>query len=469
MKHLSHKWSVLLAVLLGTFTVILNTSLLNPAIPFFVRQFQIDEFQASWIINIYILVVGITLPLTGFLSERYGAKKIYIAGLFLFLIGSIAASAAGNLPVLIISRGLQGLGAGLLTPLSITLIFAAVPIQERGVATGIWGVVSMVAPTVGPTLGGVIVDFGSPRLLFLANLPTGVLGLIAAIGLIQPSATGKPGPFDKKGYLTVFLGVGLTLYALGKMGTFEQALSPLNWLLLAGGLVSLVLFVIHQQAIQHPLLHLSLLKIRPFRTGTIVTTLGAVGYYMSFFLIPLVLQDVYHYSATVTGLMFIPDALMTGIFMIVGGKILDRNGAKNVVAAGLFIVGITTLLLGWLSAESPLWYIALLLAVRGAGFGLSCIPATTAGMGTLPEHRLVEGSVLNDLVEQLVSSFAIVIALLAFVLRRGHSVARHVPLEVANLQVANSLFLVLGGLTFVVLVIWWREFQSGTVRGGSEE
>ncbi|MCM3748847.1 DHA2 family efflux MFS transporter permease subunit [Paenibacillus pasadenensis] len=456
MKQNTRTWPVILAVLLGTFTVILNTSLLNPALPAFAEQFKTDELSVSWIINSYVLVMGLTLPLTGFFSRRFGSKKVYLAGLILFLIGSAAAAASGNLPVLITCRALQGFGAGLLTPLSITLIFAAVPVEQRGMATGIWGVVSMLAPTLGPTLGGLVIDHGDPVLLFLINLPTGLLGLIAGIVFLKPdSESNQTSPFDAKGYLFLAAGIGLSLYALGEMNTVERTSSLLHWGVLFAGLAFMLLFIVGRR--KHSLLNFSLLKIREFRIGTVVTTLTAVGYYLSFFLIPIVIQNVYHLSATYTGLLFIPDAIMTGIFMLVGGKILDRNGARKVVAWGLFITGVTTLLLGCLTPDSPFWYITLLMALRGAGFGLSSIPATTSGMGALPEERLVEGSVLNDLIEQLASSIAIVICMLAFVTWRDGAVAnRQLSLETANLNVSNGLFLALGVLIFVVLFAWLR-------------
>lgn len=237
-------------------------------------------------------------------------------------------------------------------------------------------------------------------------------------------------------------------------------MNPVNWTLLTAGVICLILFAVHERKTETPLLDLSLLKIRLFRMGTIVTTLIAIGYYVSFMLMPILLQEVYKYSATVTGLLYIPDALMTGIFMIIGGKMLDRRGAKYVVATGLAVIGLTTLLLGRLDDASPLWYIAVLLAVRGAGFGLSSIPATTAGMGALPEHHLVEGSTLNDLVEQIASSFAIVVCLLAFEFYFSSPLSGFRPAEQENLEIINSIFTVLGILNLLVLGLWWKSFHK---------
>ncbi|MDR6552955.1 MDR family MFS transporter [Paenibacillus qinlingensis] len=457
MKQDTRKWPVILAVLLGTFTVILNTSLLNPALPAFAEQFKVDELSVSWIINIYVLVMGLTLPLTGFFSRKFGSKKVYLVGLVLFLIGSALAAVCGNLAALIACRALQGFGAGLLMPLSITLIFTAVPAQERGMATGIWGVVSMLAPTIGPTLGGLIIDHKDPSLLFLINLPTCLLGLITAVRFLKASDSDnkQDSPFDAKGYLYLSAGIGLSLYALGNMNTVENVSSLFHWGLLLAGICCIIIFIFGRR--KHSLLNLSLLKIQQFRVGTIVTTLTAVGYYLSFLLIPIIIQNVYHYSATYTGLLFIPDAVMTGIFMLAGGKILDRKGARNVVAWGLGITGVTTLLLGCLTSTTSFWFITLLMAVRGAGFGLSSIPATTAGLGALPEDSLVEGSVLNDLIEQIVSSVAIVICLLAFVIWRDASaVSQHHSIEAASLNVSNGLFIALGIVIFFVLFVWLR-------------
>jgi EmrB/QacA subfamily drug resistance transporter len=460
MKPQSHKWLVILALLLGTFTIILNTSLLNPAIPYLAGLYGVHSMNASWIINIYVLISGLTLPLTGYVSERFGTKNIYLAGLAVFLLGSVLAACAWSMPVLIACRGLQGLGAGLAMPLVIALIFEVFPVHQRGLAAGIWGVVSMIAPTIGPAVGGLIVDHGSPKLLFLVNLPVGLLGLVAAWRFVRPSPRHAGMPFDKRGFVLIAAGVGLTLYALGTLNTMENVYNPYNWLMLGLGLLGIVLFIIRQRGRAQPLLELALLRIRLYRISTIVSTLLSVGFYASFFLIPMLMQQVYAYSATATGLLFIPDALMTGIFMMIGGRILDKKGARGVVAAGLLLVGVTTLLLGILSMDTPFWYIVLVMSIRGAGFGLSSIPATTAGMSALPESKTVHGSVLNDLVEETVSSFAIVVCFLVIQMRLPLAEAAHAGAAPAlQLQTINGLFVALGLATLAVLPFWWRSFR----------
>ena len=451
MMNISEKWMVVITVLLGTFTMILNNSSLNPAIPQFMNIFQADAVSVSWIITIFMVVMGMTMPLTGYLGERFGKKRIYLLGLSLFLLGSLLGSFAWSLSAVIAFRALQGIGGGLMMPLSMALIFEVFPKNERGMATGIWGVAVMMAPTIGPTIGGIVVEFGSWHWLFLMNIPTGIIGLILGFHYLKSTANNALLRFDQIGFMTVTFGVGAILFSLGRISELTDLREPLNLVLIGLGLCSLLAFVLFELKTETPLLNLNIFKVRTYRLSTIVASVQTVGLFSGIFMIPLLAQSVYGYDTIVTGLIFLPSALFTGIFMTIAGRILDRNGPKKIVTVGLFVTGFATMMLGFLDMHSPLWIIFLLMMVRGMGLGLSNMPATTAGLNAIPDPLVSQGSAMNNVLRRMSSSFAIVFMSIYFEVRRAQLFANGYSLEAGSLQALNEGFLIIGVLILVTI------------------
>ncbi len=451
MKAPSQKWMVVVTVLLGTFTVILNNSSLNPAIPRFMEIFQADAVAASWIITIFMLTTGMTLPLTGYLGERFGKKQVYLTGLGMFIIASLMGSFAWSLSSIIFFRSLQGIAGGLMMPLSMALIFDEFPKNERGLATGIWGIAAMMAPTIGPTIGGLVIEFGSWHWLFLMNIPTGLLGFLLGLRFLSSTKSNASLRFDAVGFITVTAGLGSLLYALGRISTLADLASTVNLSLLAAGAVLLVAFVFYELRQPEPLLQLTIFKAPTYRYSIAIASVQSIGLFSGILLIPLLVQMVYGYGPITTGLVFLPSALFTGIFMTVAGRILDRKGPKGVITAGLIITGISTLMLGMLSLDSPLWVIFILMMLRGMGLGLSNMPATTAGLNAIPDHLVSQGSAMNNVMRRVSSSLAIVIASIYFEVRRAHLFAAGMSTELSSLQALNEGFLMIGILVLLMI------------------
>lgn len=319
------------------FTIILNNSMLNPAVPHLMEVFEADAVATGWVITIFMVTMGITMPVTGYLGDKFGKKQLYMAGLTLFILGSILGSLSWDLPSLIFFRGLQGIGGGMMMPTSMALIFEVFPRKERGLATGIYGIAAMMAPTIGPTLGGFIIEMGTWQWLFLCNIPTGVLGLLFSAMYLKQTAKVKGIRFDLTGFVTVTLGVGAILLALGRVSEIAHLQNPINIGLLLIGVAALVLFVKVEGKQEQPLLDLSIFKIPAFSYSVWIASISSISLFGGIFLVPLLIQNVYGYGAILTGLVFLPAALLSGIFMSVGGRILDRHGPSMVVTAGLTI------------------------------------------------------------------------------------------------------------------------------------
>ncbi|MCT8136593.1 multidrug efflux MFS transporter [Anaerobacillus sp. CMMVII] len=450
-KLFPEKWLVVIAVLLGTFTIILNNSMLNPAVPHLMKVFEADAVATGWVITIFMVTMGITMPLTGYLGDKFGKKKLYLSGLVIFIIGSILGSFSWDLSSLIFFRGIQGIAGGIMMPLSMALIFEVFPRHERGLATGIWGVAAMMAPTIGPTIGGFIIESGSWQWLFLVNVPTGALGILIGAMYLKNTNRVQGITFDKWGFASVTVGVGAILYALGRVSAIEHLIQPLNLTLIIIGIVSLYLFVKIENHQEQPLLDLSIFKNKAYTYSVWISISTSLALFGGIFLIPLLIQHVYGLGPVVTGLVFLPAALFTGIFMTIGGRLLDRKGPLLVVTSGLVMIAVPTIALGFTTMETSLAMIFLLMALRGIGQGFSTMPATTAGMNAIPEKFISRGSAMNNVLRQISSALGIVFISIYYEVRKVQVFPNVGTMEEASLQAINEGFLLLGVIAILTI------------------
>lgn len=452
MGNVHQKWLVVVSVLLGTFTVILNNSMLNPTLPMFMAMFKVDAVSVSWILTIYMVATGMTMPLTGYLGDRFGKKRTYLLGLTIFMFGSLGSALSQSLAMIITFRAIQGMAGGLMMPIAMALIFHAFPRHERGLAVGIYGVAAMVAPAIGPTIGGIIIQFFTWPYLFLFNIPFALLGIIFSMKYLKPTERADDLKFDYIGFILITLGIGAILYALGRGATLELLLSPISLFLLISGVLLVALFVYYERTVEQPLLDLSIFKISTYRISILITATASIGLFSGIFLLPLLIQQVYHLSEVQTGLLFLPAALMSGIFMTIGGRVLDRSGPKYVIPIGLVILGVFTLMLGFNKLTTSFWTILALNVIRSAGLGMSNMPATTAGMNAIPDEKVAQGSAMNNIIRQVTASFGIVFFSIYYEVRRAQLFAIHHDwsIETSTLQAINESFMIAG--IFILLV-----------------
>ncbi|SET77152.1 drug resistance transporter, EmrB/QacA subfamily [Oceanobacillus limi] len=451
MSKIHQKWLVVISVLFGTFTVILNNSMLNPTLPRFMEMFDADAVAVSWMLTIFMVAMGMVMPVTGFLGDRFGKKQIYITGLVIFLLGSISGALASSLPMIIISRAIQGMAGGLMMPIAMALIFQAFPRHERGVAVGTYGVAAMVAPAIGPTVGGVVIEFFRWEFLFLFNIPFAIAGILFCIRYLKPTEKNLNLKFDVIGFILITLGVGSILFALGRGSTLELLLSPLSITLLAIGAILIVIFVKYENTQEQPLLNLSIFKIPTYSVSIVVTASASIGLFSGIFLLPLLIQNVYGLGEIETGLLFLPAALMSGVFMTLGGKILDKKGPKYVVPVGLFILGSFTLALGFNTLSTSFWFILIINVIRSAGLGMCNMPATTAGMNAIPDQQVAQGSAMNNVIRQIFSSFGIVFFSIYYEVRRAQLFTLNTDMQAATLKALNEAFLIAGIVILLVV------------------
>ncbi|SBS32029.1 putative multidrug resistance protein EmrY [Marinomonas spartinae] len=455
-----HPAWVLFCVILGTTTVSLNNSTINPAIPVFIEHFHLSPMVATWIMAAFMTSMGITMPLTNYLSQKFGRKCLYLTGIGIFLVGSIMGAWASSIEAILTARVIQGIASGLIIPLSLALIYAVYPKPERGRITGIWGAAVMLSPAVGPLIGSLIIETFSWPALFLINLPFAFVALVVGIVVLPKTKQESSASFDGIGYLLIAFGIGVLLFATGQIRSLEDFQQLNNLLLICVGISLLIGFVIWSLRHPHPLLDLTLFSITGYRYSTIIAVAQAIAMFETLFLLPLLIQMVLGLSPIVTGLLLLTTAICASLAGQFAGKQLDQKGPQCVVTCGLIIAGGATLGLGFISIYSPLWLLYLVCALRGVGVGLSYIPITTAGINTLPDKMVTQGSVMNNISRRLCSSLMLVLGAIWLELSLNQT-GMSLPDQYAS--AISSLFLMTGSLillTFPLALFFPKEHDT---------
>ena len=439
-------YRTLVTVLLGTFSVSLNNSALNLAIPELMLVFEAGAASVGWVMTLFLVAMGMTMPLTGFLAGRFGTRRLYLLGLWLFLLASLLGALSTGLVWVLLARGLQGIAAGLMIPLSLPLIFAAWPVERRGRVTGLWGFAVMIAPALGPSAGGLLLEVSSWRALFLMNLPVAILALASGHRYLEERPRDHERSFDLPGFLMVTLGVGGVLVALA---TPSDLLTLRSWAPLAVGLLLLVAFVRFEWRTPQPLLELRLFTVRLYRVSVLIACAQAVATFGCLLLIPLWMQRVQGYDALTTGMMFLPTALVAAACSPLAGRLIDKRSSRQAVCFGLLVTACALVGLAVLGAEAPLWLIGLLMAARGIGLGFGYLPVTTVGLNALHDDRVAQASAMNNLSRRLASALGVAALALHHDLRTSQLVAQGAASEAAALAALSEAFLALAVLVLL--------------------
>lgn len=444
---------VVVNVLLGTITVSLNNSSLNPALPAFIDAFALGPVLATWIVAAFMVSMGMAMPLTSYLAQRLGRKRVYLGGLVLFVGGSLLGAEAGSIGMVIAARAVQGVASGLMIPLSLAIIFAVYPKGERGRVTGLWGAAVMLAPALGPLCGSLVLQAFDWRALFLVNVPIGLLALGMGYSVLPASEAAPPAPLDWAGYLLAAGGIGLLMVSVGQLHTPRGVAAPGTLAGLLGGIGCLLAFVRHELRHPAPLLQLRVFALRGYRASVVIAVVQSVGMFECLVLVPLLVQIVMGHSPLWTGIALLCTALAASACGQWGGRWLDRHGPRGLVASGLLLTGAATFALGSIGHDVGMPLVCLLMVLRGAGLGLSYMPVTTAGLDELPEALVTQGAAMNNISRRLLSSLAIVLASLWLELRAGAGFA---SAPAATASAVGEVFFATGVLILLALPLALR-------------
>jgi EmrB/QacA subfamily drug resistance transporter len=410
-------------VVLGTIMTVLDLTVVNVAIPTLGRRFAASISTIQWVVTGYMLAFASVIPLSGWASERFGAKLVWLGALLLFVIGSVLAGAAWSLPSLIGFRVLQGLGAGMILPVGQTILAQAAGPDRMGRVMSVIGVPMLLAPVFGPVLGGAIIDSLSWRWIFYINLPVGAVALVAAQRLLPEAKPQLGQRLDLRGFALLSPGIALFLYGMaqaGNAGAFEATTTAAT----GAGLALVALFVWHALLRgKRALIDLALFRRRGFAAAAATNFLLPVALFGALILLPLYYQVVRQQSPLEVGLLLIPQGLGAALAMPIAGWLTDKVGARLVVAAGLIVAAVGTLAYTGVGANTSYAYLAVALFVLGLGSGSTIMPSMAAAFQTLEREETPRATSALNAIQRIAG--AIGTAAMAIVLQRA--IADRIP------------------------------------------
>jgi len=401
-------WLPLLVVVMGAFAAILNNSSINVALPKLMSIFGVGADEIQWVLTAYMLVGGVVIPITGYISDYLGVKKVYLLSMAIFSFGSVLCSLAWSNETMIAARIIQGIGGGAVMPVSMAIVYNIVPRQKIGMALGVWGMAAIFAPAIGPSLGGYIIDHFNWRFLFTMNIPVGMAGIVLGYLLLPESPRLKVSKLDIWGFLLSTTGCFALLLALSQ-GHKEGWTSYYIVTLFTVSFFTLLLFVIVELGQEQPLLDLRLFKGKVFSISVFASSMINMGLFGGVFLIPLFTQNLLSMTPLETGLLMMPAALVSAVMMPISGILFDRFGAKLLCLVGMSITAWGTWLLHTINLDTSNSTIIFDTVFRSVGMGLAMMPITTAGMNTVPIQQIARASALSTVVRQVAASFGIAI------------------------------------------------------------
>jgi EmrB/QacA subfamily drug resistance transporter len=401
-----HWVAPVLVALVGAFMSILDSSIVNVAIPTMMNVFNADPSSIEWVSTIYLLALGVVIPLSGWLGDRIGFKRLYILSLGIFVAGSLLCALAWDLNSLIAARVIQAMGGGMIMPTTMAMVYRMVPREKIGEGMGIFGIALLVAPALGPTLGGYLVEYVDWRWIFTINLPIGVIGVLLALFVLPEFQSKHPGKFDIGGALSSAIALFSLLLALSKGADWGWD-DERTILLFVTSFFSFVLFVYLELTSNNPLLDLRVFKYRNFLLANLTVMVTTIGMFSGLFFLPLFLQSIRGIGAMETGLLMMPGALVSGLMMPIVGRLFDKIGPRPLVILGLLLLAFVTFLLRNLNLATATSTVMVWVMFRGLVMPLANMPAQTAALVDLPTELVGRASAVTNIVGRVSSSFGI--------------------------------------------------------------
>ncbi len=406
----SYKWWVLANVMIGTFMAVLDATIVNVALPNIMATFGASLDRIQWVLTAYLLVFGVMLPTSGWVADHFGYKRSYFLALFLFTFGSFLCGLAWNEYSLILFRIIQAIGAGFLMPVGMAIVTREFPPQQRGVALGFWSIAAAASVSLGPMIGGYLVDHIGWNAIFDVNVPVGLLGLFATWVIQREYRTEETRSFDLAGFISMALFLGALLLALSEGNASWNTGGWSSTFILTCFLVSamaLIVFLFVEFTAVHPLIDISLFRDFNFAVTNGILFIFGLGMFGSTFLLPLYLQNSLGYTALQAGSFFLPVGLIQAFTSPVSGFIADRINPKIPGMLGICLLAFSLYLNSFLSLHSEHAQIMLPLIIRGFAMGLLFTPLSTLALSSVPRHKIAQAAGLFNVIRQLGGSFGV--------------------------------------------------------------
>lgn len=403
-------WIIAISVMLGTFMEVLDTTVVNVSLPHIAGSVSATIDETTWVLTSYLVSNAIILPMTGWLANHFGRKRVLMTSVLGFTVSSLACGLAPNLQTLIFFRIVQGATGGGLQPLSQAIMLEAFPPERRGKAMAFWALGIVVAPMLGPVLGGWITESYSWRWVFYINLPVGIAAtLMAWFFIFDP-------PYIKRheGRGIDYWGIGLLVLGMGALQIFLDKGQQEDWfesgfiqVFAALAIIGIILFVIRELTAEHPIVDLRVFKIRTYATGVFMMTVLGFVLYGSTVLLPIWLQTLMGYPALESGLAMLPRGMGSFLFMPIVGILMGKVEPRKLLVIGLCVASISLILLGNLNLQAGYWDIFWPQMLQGAAMGLLFVPLTTITNNPIPNEQIGNATSIFNLMRNIGASIGI--------------------------------------------------------------
>ncbi|WP_252503159.1 DHA2 family efflux MFS transporter permease subunit [Sporosarcina sp. Marseille-Q4943] len=428
--HEKPPYGMIAILFFGAFVAILNNTLLNIALPVIMNEFQVKPSSVQWLTTGYMLVNGIMIPASAFFVQKFTNRRLFLTAMTLFTIGTALAIFAPTFGLLVAARMIQASGSALMMPLLMNVMLVAFPIEKRGSAMGMFGLVMFTAPAIGPTLSGWIVEHYSWRTLFEIVLPFAILTIVFALWKLKNITPNASVKLDVFSLVLSSIGFGGLLYGFSSAGDKGWG-APLVYGTIGIGAVALIAFVIRQLQMEDPMLDFKIYKYPMFALASVISIVLSVAMFSGMILTPLYVQEVRGISPFEAGILMLPGAVLMGIMSPITGRLFDKYGARVLALVGLVITVVTTFYLSRLELDSGYYYLMALYTIRMFGMSMVMMPIMTNGLNQLPMKSNPHGTAMNNTLQQVSGAIGSAILLTIMTKRMEKSGATQVQDAIA--------------------------------------
>ncbi|MFB5582646.1 DHA2 family efflux MFS transporter permease subunit [Bacillus albus] len=405
--------AVVAVLILGMFVSILNQTIINVALPPLMNEFNVSTSTAQWLITGFMLVNGILVPISAFLVSRFTYRKLFVAAMLFFTVGSIICAISGNFTMMMTGRVIQAVGAGILMPVGMNIFMTLFPPHKRGAAMGLLGVAMILAPAIGPTVTGWVIENYSWNLMFYAMFIIGLIITFLSLKfftLAQPVSKTK---LDIFGVVSSSIGLGSLLYGFSEAGNNSWTSAEVI-ISLVIGVIGLALFIWRELTTDNKMLDLQVFKYPVFTFTLVINAIVTMALFGGMLLLPVYLQNIRGFTPIESGLLLLPGSLIMGIMGPIAGKLFDKYGIRPLAIVGLAITTFATYEFTTLSMDTPYSVIMMDYIIRSIGMSFIMMPIMTAGMNALPMKLISHGTATQNTSRQVAGSIgtAILITLM---------------------------------------------------------
>lgn len=452
--------AVILILLIATFVVILNETIMNVALPRLMTDLHVTASTAQWLSTAFMLTMAVVIPVTGFLLQRLSTRTVFLLAMTLFSLGTLLAALSTGFVPLLVARVVQASGTAIMLPLLITTVLTLVPERRRGAVMGRVSIVISVAPAIGPTISGLILQALPWRFMFLFVLPIALGALVYGARTLRNVGTPRRLSLDLLSVPLSALGFGGLVYALSRFG--EGGLgNPAVSVPLAVGAVSLIAFLWRQVALSRPipgrsgepLLDLRAFRIPMFRLGVGLMVIAMMALFGGLILLPLYLQNLRGLSTLQTGLLLLPGGLLMGLLAPSIGKLYDRIGPRPLVVPGTLLMTLTLFGLGRIDTLTPIWTLLTLHMTLSVGLALLFTPVFTSALGPLPPELYSHGSAILSTLQQVAGAAGVALLITLMAGRTASMTAQGVAQVAAQVEGLHLAFSVSAMIAAVAVVL----------------